>query len=265
MASGYGKQSFGQKVKGTLRRIFMLSVVGGTFIGGPAYYQYGTVTTEEVKVKEVKSVWDHYDSKKGESVYNYKIVTDKGKVLKNENTTLHFKFNSKDIQDQLNDGRDAYNYTPSYNWFGGDDENGGRQQEQKKKDPALDPSNKVWRIKYYGARIDIPFIHTYPNVLSVEEVSRDELAARAKAQQQAQRDQNQQIKKDQQGAVQPGQQNGTVTTPAPAGALSGTMITFETVVNGQRIELTVPIEAAGKVTVNKVSPLVPPAPKGPGG
>ncbi|TAL31699.1 MAG: hypothetical protein EPN97_10890 [Alphaproteobacteria bacterium] len=263
MASGYGKQSFGQKVKGTLRRIFMLSVIGGTFIGAPAYYEYGTVKTEEVKVKEVKAVWDHYDSKKGESVYNYKIVTDKGTVLANKNSTLHFKFNSKDIQDQLSDGRDAYNYTPSYNWFGNDE--GGSQQEQKKKDPALDPSNKVWRIKYYGARIDVPFIHTFPNVLSVEEVSRDELAARAKAQQQAQRDQQQQIKKDQQGAVQPGQQqNGTVTTPAQPGQLSGTMITFTTVVNGQSVELSVPIEAAGKVTVNKVTPLVPTPPKGPG-
>ncbi|MEZ0225713.1 MAG: hypothetical protein ACAH83_14250 [Alphaproteobacteria bacterium] len=263
MASGYGKQNFGQKVKGALRRIFMLSVIGGTFIGGPAYYQYGTIKTEEVKVKDVKAVWDHYDSKKGESVYNYRITTANGTVLKNENTTLHFKFNSKDIQDQLNDGRDAYNYTPSYNWFGGDD--GNSQQEQKKKDPALDPSNKVWRIKYYGARIDIPFIHTYPNVLSVEEVSRDELAARAKALADAKRDQGQQIKKDQQGAVTPGQQNGTVTTPAQPAALSGTMITFTTVVNGQSVELSVPIEAAGKVTVNKVTPLVPTPPKGPGG
>jgi hypothetical protein len=261
MASGYGKQNFGQKVKGALRRIFMLSVIGGTFVGAPAYYQYGTITTEEVKVKEVKSVWSHYDSKKGESVYNYRITTDKGRVLKNENTTLHFKFNSKDIQEQLNDGRDAYNYKP-YSWYGDD---GSAPQKEEKKDPALDPSNKVWRITYYGARIDIPFIHTYPNVLSVEEVSRDELAARAKAQQEARRDQAQQIKKDQGAVVPPGQQNGTVTTPAQPAALSGTMLTFETVVNGQRIELTVPIEAAGKVTVNKVTPLVPPAPRGPGG
>lgn len=262
MASGYGKQNFGQKVKGTLRRIFMLTALGGTFIGAPAYYQYGTVTTEEVKVKEVKSVWDHYDSKKHESVYNYQLVTDKGQVIANKNTLAHFKFNSKDIQDQVNDGREAYNYTPSWSPWGNSDD-GSNGQPPAKKDPAADPSNKVWRVEYYGARIDIPFIHTYPNVLSVQEVSKDELAERAKAQALANRDQQQQIRKDQQqGNGQQGQQKPAQVNPAPGAALSGTTITFDTVVDGERVTITAPIEAAGKVQVNKVAPLVPP--KGPG-
>jgi hypothetical protein len=255
----YGKKSFGEKVKGTLRRVFTLAVLGGVFVGAPAYYEYGTVKTEEVKIKEVKSVYDHYDRSKGESVYKYQLVTDKGQVIANKNTLAHFKFNSKDIQDQVNDGRDAYNYSSNSSWsiFGGDDNS--NSQPQKPKDPAADPANKVWRIEYYGARIDIPFIHTYPNILSVQEVSKDELAARAKAQAQARHEQQQQVKKDQQGNGQ--QQPGTVNPAQPA-ALSGTTITFDTVVDGERVTITAPIEAAGKVQVNKVAPLVPP--KGPG-
>lgn len=259
MASGYGKKSFGDKVKGGLRRVFTFAVLGGVFVGAPAYYEYGTVKTEEVKIKEVKSEWDHYDSKKGEAVYNYQLITDKGQVIGNKNSLMHFKFNSKDIQDQVNDGRDSYNSSNSsssspWSIFNGASDN----SDQPKKDPTLDPSGKTWRIEYYGARIDVPFIHTYPNVLSVTEVTKDELAARAKAQQQARHDQQAQVKKDQaNGQPQPGQ-----TTAAPAGALSGTTITFDTVVDGERVTITAPIEAAGKVQVNKVAPLVPP--KGPG-
>lgn len=257
MASGYGKKSFGEKVKGGLRRVFTFAVLGGVFVGAPAYYEYGTVKTEEVKVKEVKSVWDHYDSKKGESVYNYQLITDKGQVIANKNSLMHFKFNSKDIQDQVNDGRDAYNSSNSssqWSIFGGSSDNS--DQQQPKKDPSADPSGKVWRIEYYGARIDVPFIHTYPNVLSVTEVSKDELAARAKAQAQARHDQQQQAKPAGQQ-----QQAGTVNPAQPA-ALSGTTITFETVVDGERVTISAPIEAAGKVQVTKVAPLVPP--KGPG-
>ncbi|MEZ0260472.1 MAG: hypothetical protein ACAH80_05645 [Alphaproteobacteria bacterium] len=253
MASGYGKKSFGDKAKGALRRVFILSAMGGIFLGGPAYYKYGTVHEAEFKVKEVKEQYKGYDQKKGRSIYETRIITDKGLVLKNENSLFHAKFNSQDITDQLKEGRESYSY---YSYYGNED-SGKKKDEPKAED-------KVWRIKYYGARIDIPFIHTQQNIISVQEVTGEELAARQKAAQEARRQQ-------QQGQQQGQQQNqqGTVVQPgqtAPSGALSGTMITFETVVDGQKIQMTVPIEAANKITVNKVTPLVPQAaPKGPGG
>lgn len=260
MASGYGrKQSLGDKVKGGLRRAFTFAVLGGVFVGAPAYYNYGTVHTEEVRIKDVKSIYDHYDSKKGESVYKYQLVTDRGQTLENKNTLLHFKFNSKDIQDQVNDGRDAYNqqddnsYSSGFSIWGD-----STPTPPKPKDPNADPSKKVWRVEYYGARIDVPFIHTYPNVLSVQEVTKDELAARAKAA----KEQQQQIRKDQQqDAQQNGQQKPVQQGQQQPTALSGTTVTFETVVDGERVTITAPIEAAGKVQVTKVAPLVP---KGPG-
>lgn len=259
MAGYYGrKKTFKEKMadfKGKLKRAFFLSATAGAVIGGPAYYHYGTIQEQEVRIKEVKSEWVEYDSKKGEAVYEYKLVTDKGQVFANKNTKLHLKFNSKDIQDQLSEGRNSY-----YSYY--------EDEETKKQREANDPKNKVYRIKYYGARIDIPFIHTYPNVLSVQEVTKEELAARAKAQAEARRNQ-QQGQQGQQGqqpqAGQPQQQNGQPQQVAPSGALSGTMITFETVVDGQKIQMTVPIEAANKITVNKVTPLVPPAPPAPRG
>jgi hypothetical protein len=252
MASGYGKKkNFGEKAKGALRRVFILSTLGGVFVGGPLYYNYGTVHEAEFKVKEVKEEYKGYDSKKGRSIYETRIITDKGLVLQNENTLLHAKFNSSDITEQLKEGRE----TSYYGYY-------SNQNDDDKKDKAPKAEDKVWRIKYYGARIDIPFIHTQQNILSVQEVTGEELAARNKAAQEARKAQQQQ---QQQAQPQP----GTVVQPnqtAPSGALSGTMITFETVVDGQKIQMTVPIEAANKITVNKVTPLVPQAaPKGPGG
>ena len=123
---------------------------------------------------------------------------------------------------------------------------------------AASPANKTYHIRYYGSRIDIPFIHTFPNLLSVREVPQEELQARAKAAADARRaaqGQGQQVQPVVQpnGQAQPVQGGGQ---QAAVGALSGTMITFETVVDGQKISMTVPIEAANKITVNKVQPLV---------
>lgn len=253
MASGYGKKkNFGEKAKGALRRVFILSALGGVFVGGPLYYNYGTVHEAEFKVKDVKETYKGYDQKKGQSIYETRIITDKGLVLKNENTLLHAKFNSTDITEQLKEGRES----SYYSYYG--------NQNDDNKDKGPKAEDKVWRIKYYGARIDIPFVHTQQNILSIQEVTPEELAARNKAAQEARKAQQQQ-----QGQQQTQPQQGTVVQPgqtAPAGALSGTMITFETVVDGQKIQMTVPIEAANKITVNKVTPLVPnAAPKGPGG
>jgi hypothetical protein len=261
--AGYGrKKTFKEKManlRGTLKRAFILTTLAGVTIGGPAYYHYGTVKEVEVKVKDVKSEWQYYDSKKGESVYEYKIVTDRGQVLANKNTKLHFKFNSKDIQEQLNEGRSSYSY---YSPWGSDDST----KSEKPKGPEA--KDKIWHIKYYGARIDIPFIHTAPNILSVREVTQDELKARAEADAARRQANGQQQPGQPNNVQQPNGQQQPVQQVQPSGQLSGTMITFETVVDGQKIQMTVPIEAANKITVNKVTPLVPVAPvvpKGPGG
>lgn len=263
MASSYGrKKTFNEKMtdlKGRAKRAFILTAVGGAVIGGPLYYQYGTIKEQEVKIKEVKSEWLRYEEGKG-SIYEYKIVTDRGMLLANENSFLHMKFNSQDIHDMLSEGR-GYQYVP---W--------NETKEQKAEREAASPANKVYKIRYYGARIDIPFIHTTPNILSVREVTPEELRARQEQRIAAERE-RQQAAGIQPGANgQPGTANGTgqVVTPAQPAAtgLSGTMITFSTVVNGQKVEMTVPIEAADKITINKVTPIVPNAPaqpRGPGG
>ncbi|MDI1227593.1 MAG: hypothetical protein PSY14_07915 [bacterium] len=249
MASSYGrKKTFKEKAGdfgSKLKRAFIMATIGGAAIGGPAYYHYGTIHETEVKIKEVKSEYVRYDEDKG-AIYNYKIITDKGTVLANENTFLHLKFNSKDMQEMLSEGRDTYvPYDES--------------PADKKTREAASPSNKTYHIRYYGSRIDIPFIHTFPNLLSVREVPQDELQARAKAAADARRaaqGQGQQV----QPVVQPGNTQQPVQgggQQTATGALSGTMITFETVVDGQKISMTVPIEAANKITVNKVQPLVP--------
>jgi hypothetical protein len=260
--AGYGrKKTFKEKMtdlKGKARRAFILTALGGAAIGGPLYYHYGTIHEQEVKIKDVKKDWVRYEEGKG-SIYDYKIVTDRGMVLDNHNTLMHGKFNSEDIQNMLSEGRSSY--AP---W--------GETAQEKKEREANSPANKVYKIRYYGAKIDVPFIHTTPNLLSVREITPEELQARAE--QRAAAEQARQEALGQKGQQQPnGQQqpaNGTVT-PAPANnngaatGLSGTMITFETVAGGQKIQMTVPIEAADKITINKVTPLVPTQqPKPPG-
>lgn len=261
----YGKKkTFKEKMtdlKGKAKRGFILAAIGTAAIGGPVYYHYGTIHEEDVKIKEVKKEWVRYDEKKG-AIYEYKIITDKGTVLGNENTLLHWKFNSGDIQAMLEEGRSDNSY---YSYY---------ESAQEKKDREANVQavkNKVYHISYYGARIDVPFIHTFPNLLSIREVTPEELRARAEAR--ASADKSRQEAMQQQngaqpnGAVQPVQNGQPAPAAAATGALSGTMITFETVVDGQKIQMTVPIEAANKITVNKVTPLVPntPAPRGPGG
>jgi hypothetical protein len=261
MAGNFGrKQSFGQKVKGTLRRIFTLSVLGATFVGAPAYYEYGTVKTQEVKIKELQHTWVRYEDGKG-PVYDDKIVTQQGLVLENKNSLLHFKFNSADMQSQLSASQTPPDQGSNNNSSDGFSFFNLNAAPPKPKDPLDDPANKVYRVSYYGMRIDIPFIHTYPNLLSVQEVSKDELQARAKAYQDARKAALAQQKQAQAQAAQNGQQNGQ---PAAAGtaapAASSAMITFDTVVNGQDVNLTVPANVVDKVKVNSVTPVIPKAP-----
>lgn len=265
-AKTFKEMDFKEKVKhvrGKATKAFLLSAIGVGAVAGPAYYHYGTVHEEEVKIREVKKEYVRYDSDKGESVYDYKIITDRGTILANENSLLHWKFNSDDIQDMMS--RDRSNNS-SYSYY----ETAAQRQAREAQQAEM--KNKVYQIRYYGARLDLPLLHTFPNLLSIREITPDELAARADARaaedQARQQARQEQMQQNGQQMTQPGQQAVQPVQPvvqqAPAtGALSGTMITFETVVGGQKIEMTVPIEAANKITVNKVTPLVPQAPTTP--
>ncbi|MBI1216594.1 MAG: hypothetical protein GC185_12350 [Alphaproteobacteria bacterium] len=219
------KKTFGQRMtslKGTAKKAFLLAVAGTALVGGPGYYYYGTTHEQEVKVISVDNNWVRWDSDKQEPVYDYKITTDHG-VLENKDTYMHVKFDSKELQDQFKEG-------------------------------------KIYRVKTYGERFNLPFgMHDfYPNVLSAHEVTPAEQKARAEAAAKAQQKEAQAQGVQQQGAVVTPQANATapvVVQQQPV--LSGSMITYEVVADGERVQMTVPVEAAGKITINKVSPLVP--------
>jgi len=221
----YRKQKKGpgffSSLKGKAKKAFIIAVAGTAVIGGPGYYYYGTTHEEQVKVTSVDSNWVSWDSSKQEPVYDYKITTDHS-VLENKNTYMHMKFDSKQLQHQFEEG-------------------------------------KIYRVKTYGERFDLPFgIHDfYPNVISAHEVTPAEQKARTAAEQAAQAKQQ----KAQVAAVAPQQQQVVPQAVQPAQqqpVLSGSMITYEVVADGERVQMTVPVEAAGKITINKVSPLVPP-------
>ena len=164
---GYGrKKTFGQKLtdaKGkavsAFKRAAVITLAAGTMIGGPGYYNYGTQQETEVKVRQVLRDFKEWDQEKGEGVYeNSRVVTDKG-TFRNEDALLHLKFNS----DQL------------YNQF---------------------ETGKTYKIKTYG---NLPFgLVGSPNIISMREVTEEELAERARAQQAA-------MKKGQLPAGQPQQ------------------------------------------------------------
>lgn len=106
-------------------------------------------------------------------------------------------------------------------------------------------SGKTYDITYYG----IDFGPFERNILSVREVTEQELQARA-----------------QQRGANPAQAGApsaqTQTGGAAAGALSGRMMTQDLVSSDGKtsVQVTVPVEAVGKVTVNSVTPIQPAAP-----
>jgi hypothetical protein len=227
----YGKKSLKEKANAAFRKLVgITALVGAACV--PGWYYYGTVQETEVKIVSVNLVeigeekivkdWGSYSR----TIYATRFVTDKG-VLKNENTYAHLKFDAKDIEGQIADG-------------------------------------KTYRITYYGKRFSFPIgsMELYPNIISAKPVSEQELAERAKMKAK---------EKQQQQAQQSGpaaQQQSAVTPPAAvvqqgAGVLSGEVTTLDLFANGYRVQVTMPVEAAGKIVVNTVKPLTP-APKAPG-
>lgn len=222
---GYGrKKTFGQKLtdaKGkavsAFKRAAVITLAAGTMIGGPGYYNYGTQQETEVKVRQVLRDFKEWDQEKGEGVYeNSRVVTDKG-TFRNEDALLHLKFNSDEMYNQFEAG-------------------------------------KTYKIKTYG---HLPFgLVGSPNIISMREVTEEELAERARTQQAAQKKglvpAGQQAQPQQQGAApaaQPGAPAGTVLS----GATTKVIISAE----GYDVEMTVPAEAVNHIRVDKVSQTQP--------
>ncbi len=140
------EQTFREKLatmKGNAMRSFKkaaaITLIGGAVIGGPTYYNYGTIQEQEVTVRTTQKDYVSYDSEKYEAIYdNYRIVTDKG-TFRNENSMLHAKFNAEQVQSTVERG-------------------------------------KIYRIKSYG---HLPFgMVGSPNIISMQEVTPEEIAER---------------------------------------------------------------------------------------
>lgn len=228
----YGKKSFGQKIGGGLKKLFLSVALVGGAVGAPAYYHYGTVEEDEVKVTYVeKGPYKGYDSKTWTSIYEpgKSITTDKG-TFNNENSLLHLKFNAPEIQNQFQSG-------------------------------------KIYRIKSYGGVLGLD-----PKILSAREVTPEEIAERKKMAEEDKKRADQERLAQQGGAavvdpavpVAPGQ-----VTPAASG-LSGATTKVIITAEGFDIQMTVPTEVVNKIRIDKVSEtkpvhiVQPPAPS-PGG
>jgi hypothetical protein len=118
---------------------------------------------------------------------------------------------------------------------------------------------QTYKIKSYGYRFSLPFsFEMYPNIVNATLVTEDEMKERQKAKDAADKQNTQ--KNPQQGAAST---PSAASSPQPQAALSGNMTTVEMIADGQRIQMTVPVEVIGKVTVHKVSPLQQAAPTAP--
>lgn len=220
---GYGrKKTFAEKMKdakgkavSAFKRAAIVTVAAGAVVGGPGYYNYGTQQETEVQVRQVLRDFKEWDNDKGEAVYvNSRVVTDKG-TFRNEDALLHLKFNSNALYNQFEVG-------------------------------------KTYKIKTYG-NLPLGLVGS-PNIISMREVTPEELAERERARQTA-------LKKGdvpQQPQQQQGQPQQPAGTPAPAGrTLSGATSKIIITAEGYDVEMTVPAEAVNHIRVEKVSPTQP--------
>lgn len=226
MATKYGKKTLKDKVNGGLRTAFM-SVAALGAVGGVGYYNYGTVQEQEVKVRSYET---NIEYEEGSRSGYYTFDTDKG-VMIAEKSRLHLQ--SQDDADKI------------YQKISAD---------------------KTYRIKTYG--VDIAGTWR-PNILEAREVTEEELKARAADK--LKREADAKAKAGQ--PVAPGQvaapvaQAGQPIAAPVAGVLSGRVTTMDilTADGKNTVQITMPIEAAGKVVVGSVTPLqaAPVAPAAP--
>ena len=237
----FKEQTFREKLgtmRGNAMRAFKkaaaVTLISGAVIGGPAYYNYGTIQEQEVTVRTMQKDYVRYDSEESRIIYdNMRIVTDRG-TFRNEDAMLHMKFNAEQIQSTTERG-------------------------------------KIYRIKSYG---HLPFgLVGSPNIISMQEVTADELAERERDRQEMIRVQEEERLKNAPvvapvAAVdangQPAAATGQTAT-ALSGAMSKVVITAE----GYDIQLTVPAEVVNSIRVDKVTETRPvhiiQAPRPPGG
>lgn len=232
-------------------RAVKVTFIAGAIAAGPAWYHYGTIEVKDVVVKKVDDGCE-WSMEKRENICGDPLITTTKGVYTNTNSLLSLKFNAKDIQEDL---EERYPMWRRAGWGGAE-----------KKEP-----DTVFAIKSYGYRFEVPLIgwKFYPNIVDIREVTEEEMAAREEA-----RKLRDEIKKQERAeamglvadpaTVQPGQV--TVTLPPAAvqqqvaGVLSGNVTTLDLFANGYRVQITMPVEAAGKITVNNVQSLNPPQP-----
>lgn len=227
MASGYGKKSLWQKFTEAAgratRKVVGLSVLFGA-AAAPVYYQYGTVQEQDVKVHSyVQNTKYNYETRRTEG--SYLLKTDKGNFVI-ETSLPHLQ----DQDDVMNVWRPIY-------------------------------TGKTYHIKTYGFHIGGNW---QPNILEAREVTADELKEREKVRAEA-------LAKEGKPAQPPAatvttapagtQQQPVVTTTQPVvvqqqQTFSGEVVTYPVVVGGYSVQLTIPVEAVGRITVNSVRPVV---------
>lgn len=223
MASGFGKknllQKFTQSAGKATRKIVGLTLLFGA-AAAPVYYQYGTTHEQDVKVTSyVQNTKYNYETRRNEG--SYLIKTDKGNFVI-EKSWPHLQ-GEEDVQNL---------WRPIY-------------------------ADRTYHIKTYGFHIAGNW---QPNILSAREIT----AAELKVQEKERADALAKETKPAQASVQAitgVQQQPVVTTTQPVfvqqqQALSGEVVTYPVVVGGYSVQLTVPVEVVGKVTVNTVRPIV---------
>lgn len=284
MASGYGKKSLKEQFNSAVRKVIAATVFAGA-AASPVWYHYGTVQEQDVKITSIEKVEVKKSSDKAQGAsssgyqsspsyfqsspygspsntnyfddvygsgsyddpmyfyggdepggsssffaytpepapgtYEYIIHTDRGS-FRNADTYSHLKFDSEDLQQRLAVGQ-------------------------------------TYHIKSYGISFDFwgKALDFSPNILKAYPLTELDIQERDAAM----------TEKDKKEDV-PGQ--GTVQPPTVAAGqgpvqqqqtMSGEMVTYPVVVGGYSVQLTIPAETVGKVTVNSVRPAVLPSPK----
>lgn len=239
MASRMGKTSVKDKVAGGLRTAFFTAITLGG-IGSVPIYKYATIETTEAKITSYQNnescSWNYEKGTNECSKVSHVFNTTKG-TLVNEPSLFHLK--------------------------------------------GEDDTRKIWSDAYTGATYrfttyGVDFGPFEKKVLSAQRVTEEELQERAKQQAEADKARKaEEARRKAEGAAAAGvttpqqqQAQGQAAQPAQTAAgtpavvqqgLSGRVSTIDIVYNNNVIQLTVPVEAVGKVTINNVTPLAVPA------
>ncbi len=220
MASYGKKPGFFSKLKGTLKKAFIGTVAAGALVGAPGYYNYGTTQTQVVTTTAVTAN-SEWNQKESRFEYTYSIDTDKG-YFRNESSLPHLKSD-------------------------GDTEKLYREMN----------SGRTYVLKSYGFRA----LGATPNILEAREMTKAEIE---KYQKQMSDKDGVPLSQQKQNLPQPAAPvgQGVVVAPPVSGILSGRVTTLDVLSadGSNTVQLTMPVEAAGKVTVNSITPLRPSAP-----